>query len=143
MFKETESKRMEASLRKSEEKFRTMYDSIKDGIIYTDIDGNILDANQAYLDMLRAIYNRRTKKAHLPEVDAFKVAQNGGEYSRDQIKVKGYSDEYKKEYIRENGSIFPVSIRMWLISDDQGKLYGMWGISGIPKSTKKWRRRSR
>ena len=48
----TESKRMKETLRQSEEKYRILYDSSKDGIVYSDIDGNILDANQAYQDML-------------------------------------------------------------------------------------------
>ncbi len=41
----TERKRMELSLRQSEEKFRTLFASASDGIFIVDLQGRILDAN--------------------------------------------------------------------------------------------------
>lgn len=38
-------------LRKSEEKYRSLYESSKDGIAFLDMQGNLLDANQDFLDM--------------------------------------------------------------------------------------------
>ena len=45
----TERKHMEESLRESEEKLRVMFSSIADGIVVTDIEGNIKDLNDAQL----------------------------------------------------------------------------------------------
>ncbi len=47
----SERRRMEAALRESEEKLRTMFGAIRDGIIVTDMDDIIVDANEAALRM--------------------------------------------------------------------------------------------
>ena len=45
----TERKLMEEALRENEEKLRIMFSSIEDGIVVTDLPGNILDVNEATL----------------------------------------------------------------------------------------------
>lgn len=45
-----------------------------------------------------------------------------------QVKTRGYSDEYEKEYIRKDGTVFPITLRAWLIRDEQGNPTGMWAI---------------
>ena len=39
--------------------------------------------------------------------------------------TRGYSDLYEKEYRRQDGSIFPVELRTYLIRDEGGKPAGM------------------
>jgi len=117
----------EESLRESEEKYRNLYESSKDGIAFSDMQGNLLDANQAFLDMLgytieeykKLTYQQLTpKKWHKMEADILK----------NHTMARGYSDEYKKEYIKKDGTVFPATIRIWLIKDKQGKPIGMWAI---------------
>jgi len=47
---------------------------------------------------------------------------------KNQIMPAGYSNEYEKEYIRKDGTVLPVMLRAWLISDERGKPSGMWSI---------------
>ena len=47
----TERKRIENVLKNSEEKLRTMFASMADGVVVTDLEGNIKDANEALLHM--------------------------------------------------------------------------------------------
>jgi PAS domain S-box-containing protein len=47
----TERKRMENALKNSEEKLRTMFTSMADGVVVTDLEGNFKDANAALLHM--------------------------------------------------------------------------------------------
>ncbi|KXB06616.1 hypothetical protein AKJ51_03390 [candidate division MSBL1 archaeon SCGC-AAA382A20] len=49
------------------------------------------------------------------------------EIVENQVIKRGYSDEYEKEYIHKDGTVFPVSLKVWLIEDDD-KPMGMWGI---------------
>ncbi len=46
-----ERKRAEEKLRQSEEKLRVTFESIKDGVIVTDLEGRIVDVNEATLRM--------------------------------------------------------------------------------------------
>jgi PAS domain S-box-containing protein len=47
----TERKRMEEALKNSEEKLRTMFTSMADGVVVTDLEGKFKDANTALLRM--------------------------------------------------------------------------------------------
>ncbi len=110
-----------------EEKYRTLYESSKDGIAFSDMEGNILDANQALLDMLGyrieeirrlSYYELTPKKWHKITTDIIK----------NQTMVRGYSKEYEKEYIKKDGTLLPISIRSWLTKDKQGRPIGTWAI---------------
>jgi signal transduction histidine kinase len=41
---------------------------------------------------------------------------------------KGYSDIYEKEYIKKDGTIFPVELHTFLTKDENGNNEGMWAI---------------
>ena len=47
----TERKRMQEALRMSEEKLRTMFESMRDGIVLTDVKGTIVEVNDATVKM--------------------------------------------------------------------------------------------
>ncbi|MBA7585050.1 hypothetical protein ES708_27020 [subsurface metagenome] len=118
---------LEEQHKEAEEKYRTLYETIKEGIDFCDMEGNILDANQAFLDMLgysieeikRLTYQKITpKKWHEVDTDILK----------NQIITRGYSKEFEKEFIKKDGTLLPIAIIAWLLKDKQGKPVGMWGI---------------
>jgi PAS domain S-box-containing protein len=111
----------------SEERYRILFESSRDGIVYSNMEGKIMDSNQAFLDMLgytlgeikELSYQQLTpEKWHEMEADIF----------INQSLPRGYTDEFEKEYIRKDGTIVPISITAWLIKDDQRNNKGMWGI---------------
>jgi two-component system cell cycle sensor histidine kinase/response regulator CckA len=123
----TERKWAEKALQESEKKYRGLYDSLKDGVFLVDMVGYILECNQAYLDMLgytkeeiRLLTYQQLTPEKWHEMEAAIVTQ--------RIAERGYSDEYEKEYIKKDGTVFPTSLRVWLIKNEQGEPMGMWGI---------------
>ena len=108
-------------------KFKALFDSSRDGIIYTGMNGAILDANEAYLEMLG--YSLEEIKAlRYHELTPPKWAEIEKEVLKNQIVKRGYSDEYEKEYIRKDGTIIPIAIRVWLIRDSKNLPVGFWGV---------------
>ena len=111
----------------SEEKYRTLFESSKDGIIFTSMEGKILNCNQAYLDMLGYTLEE-IKEFTYQQLTPEKWHEMESTIVTNQFTTRGYSDEYEKEYIKKDGTIFPISIKGWLIEDEKGKPIGMWGF---------------
>ena len=47
---------------------------------------------------------------------------------RNLLEKDPYSGVYQKEYIRKDGTAFPIEVRVWLIRDDKGEPSGIWGF---------------
>ena len=113
------------ALQASEERYRTLYETSRDGIAFSDVKGGFIHANPAFLEMtgyeMSALANMSCHqlvpgKWHDADVGIL----NG------QILPRGDSRENEKEFIRKDGSVFPVAVRNWLSRDDAGTPNGMW-----------------
>ncbi|MFH1481500.1 MAG: PAS domain S-box protein [Pseudomonadota bacterium] len=124
----TKRKESEEALRRSEEKYRNLFDSSRDGIIFTEMKGGILDVNKAYLDMVGYDMEEMTNLTY-QQLTPPKWLKMEEDMIQDQILKRGYSEIYEKEYIRKDGMALPISIRVWLIKNEQGDPMGMWGIA--------------
>jgi len=122
-----ERKQAEEALRKSEEKYHTLYESSKDGIAFFDMQGNLLEANPAFLNML-GYTMEEIKKFNYKQLTPEKWHEVEADIVEKQIVTRGYSNEYEKEYVKKDGTLLPITIRLWLISDEQGNPAGMWAI---------------
>ena len=120
-------KEAEGTLRESENRFRGLYESVQDGIAFVSMDGKIRYCNQAYRDMLG--YTEE-EIGNLTYMDLTPTRWREWESSivKEQIISRGYSDLYEKEYIRKDGTIFPVAVRSALIRDGKGEPLFMCGI---------------
>ena len=123
----TKRKEIQREIKESEKKYRELFESSTEGIIFTDMQGKIIDVNQAYIDML-GYSKERTIKLTYQQITPKKWHKMEAEIVKNQILKRGYSDEYQKEYIRKDKTVFPISIRVWLKKDKNGKPIGMWGI---------------
>jgi len=115
------------ALQESEEMYRGLFDSSLDGIVFTDLEGKIRDANRAYLDML-GYSSEEIRARTYQQLTPPKWREAEQDVVESQVMARGYSDEYEKEYISRDGTTFPVSVRAWLIRDKEGRATGMWGI---------------
>jgi two-component system, cell cycle sensor histidine kinase and response regulator CckA len=123
----SERKRAEETLRASEEKYRKLHESMRDGYAFVTLDGVIRDSNQAFRDM---VGYQPEELARLTYVDLTPACWHEMEAAivRDQILVRGYSDVYEKDYRRKDGTIIPIELRSFLIGDEAGHPQGVWAI---------------
>jgi PAS domain S-box-containing protein len=109
------------------DKFYNLYESILEGIVSVSMDGRITDANKAYLDMLGYDLGE-LKTLTYQQITPVRWHAMEQQIVDTQLATRGYTDEYEKEYVRKDGSVFPVSLRTWLVRDEAGKPSYMWAI---------------
>jgi diguanylate cyclase (GGDEF)-like protein/PAS domain S-box-containing protein len=120
-------KRAEDALKSSEKKYRLLHESMIDGFVSVGMDGEILECNEVYRIMLgysEAELTQLTYEDLTPE----KWHGFENDILKNQIIKRGYSDIYEKEYIRKDGTVFPVELHTVLLRDEQGNPARMWAI---------------
>ncbi|MBI2957554.1 MAG: PAS domain S-box protein [Chloroflexi bacterium] len=125
--RQVEAGQSKALLEASEAKYRGLYDSLKDGVLMTDVSGRILECNQGFLDMLGYKKEEITGLTN-QDITPLKWRRIDGGMIKYQVRPKGYSGEYEKEYIARDGRVIPVVARVWSINDGRGGLKALWGI---------------
>lgn len=123
----TKRKKAEEALEKSEKKYRELYENLRDGLIAVDMSGRITEFNKAFQEMLGYTKREMYKLTH-KDITPKKWLQIETKILEDQIMARGYSDLYKKEYIRKDGITFPVELRTHLIRDIEGCPVGTWAF---------------
>ena len=123
----TERKRSEDSLKHSESKYRLLYGSLMDAFASVDMDGRIVECNRSYRDMLGYELDEIIGLTYR-DLTPDKWHSFEEEIIEKEILPRGYSDIYEKEYMRKDGTIFPVELRAFLLRDETGKPNGMAAI---------------
>nr|CAX68931.1 Diguanylate cyclase/phosphodiesterase (GGDEF & EAL domains) with PAS/PAC sensor(S) precursor [uncultured bacterium] len=120
----TDQVRIEHERIRSEQKYKGLYNSSRDGILFLNMNGNIIDANPAFLEMIG--YSREevigVNQFHITPPQWHSLERD---IIKNQISMTGYSPIYEKEFRRKDGSATPVTVRMW-ISKESGLTAGMW-----------------
>ncbi len=123
----TERKNNEEILRQSEAKYRALYEDMMDAYVSVEMDGRIKQFNQAYLDMV-GYEPDELRNLSFHDLTPEKWHAYEAEITNTQVIGRGYSDVYEKEYIRKDGTVFPVELRAALLKDDKGNPTGMWAL---------------
>ncbi|HUU19438.1 MAG TPA: PAS domain S-box protein [Sedimentisphaerales bacterium] len=119
--------RAQEELRKGEEIYRALFVTNPDGIIVRDMEGKLLDANKAFADMLGYTIEELRGKTY-KQITPRKWHKIEADIIKNQILAKGFSEAYEKEYIRKDGSIFPVAVRVNTTKDRQDKPVIAWSF---------------
>ena len=104
----TERKQLEEALRASESRFRRLAESNIIGILLTELSGNIIDANDAFLEMVG--YTRQdliSGRLHWLEMTPLEYA-SVDQWAIEELRTTGVCTSFEKEYIRKDGSRIPI-----------------------------------
>ncbi len=110
--------------------YRDIFQKSRDGFVIVSPSGEIIDANDAYLEMLG--YSLEELRA-LPDFYSI-TPERWHRWEREEIWERrllgrGYSGLYEKEYIRSDGTVFPVELQSYAVRDDSGGIDYLWGIA--------------
>src|SRR5262249_36371263 len=114
-------------LAQSELRYRRLHESIRDAVAITDMQGQIQDCNQVFLKMLGYTQNEANELTNR-DITPEKWHPLEDRIRQDQVLKRGYSDIYEKEYRKKDGTVFPVELRTYMVKDDAGEPFQMWGI---------------
>jgi len=117
-----ENTRLYRDLEERDKKIRRLVDANIVGVLVATLEGQIIDANDALLNMLG--YNRddlisgRLRWTELTPPD-WRAAT---EQALAQIAAQGTCDVYEKEYLRKDGSRVPVLIAAAAVEETRGEI---------------------
>jgi PAS domain S-box-containing protein len=123
----TKRKQAEEELKKSEQKFRALHQSMMDAFVSVDMEGKIIDFNDAYLNMLGYLPDE-IRRLTYRDITPGKWHAFEADIVEKQVLPEGYSAIYEKEYRRKDGSVFPVELRTVLMRNPDGSPASMWAI---------------
>ncbi|MFO8050790.1 MAG: PAS domain S-box protein [Thermoplasmatota archaeon] len=124
-----ESRLAKKKLEESRRRYKEIFEGSRDGFVMMDIDGRIMDANRAYCEMLGySLEEIKQKKDFYSLTPGIWHKWEREEIWKKQLMVNGYSGIYEKEYIRKDGTIFPVELQSYTVFSDDGGIEYLWGI---------------
>ena len=123
----TEGNKHRKELIASEKKYRGLYQQMLDAFIRTDINGTIIEANDAFFT-LTGYEKHELNKMNFRDLTPLSFLVVEEDILQTQILKRGYSDLYQKEFIRKDGVVIPVELRTHLEVDLQGHPLSLWAI---------------
>ena len=121
----TDRKRAELALRESEERYRVLHESQRDGFVKVTMDGALVEFNAVFQGML-GHEPEELRSLTYQELTPERWRAFEADIIRTQVLERGFSDLYEKEYRRKDGVIFPVELRAVLLRDAAGCPCGLW-----------------
>jgi len=120
----------ESELQESEARYRALFEGSRDGIVVVDAQGHFVSANPAFCSMLGYTIEE------LQSLEDFHALTPSSwwDYEREEIwnrrlMEEGSSGIYEKEYIRRDGTVFPVEIQAFTDRRGNGSEVLVWGVA--------------
>ncbi len=122
----SQRKQAEEALRQSEQRYRELFNSIRDSILLTNTARNIIDCNQAFTEQFG--YTQQEIKGQ----KTASVYANEKEYQTMGQKLQKYIDQpnfiYVIHYKKKSGEVFPGETNVFYLRDSSGQVIGFIGI---------------
>jgi PAS domain S-box-containing protein len=122
----TERKQAEETLRKSVDRYRHLFNSIKDNILVADTNRNIIDCNQALMDGFGYRSDEIIGKKTLTLYNSKKEYQKMGKELRKHFDNTNFI--YTIDYKKKSGEIFPGETNVFYLENDKEEVVGFIGI---------------
>jgi len=115
----TERRPAEAAMRRSDERFRRLFDSNTIGIAVSELSGRVLEANDAFLDMVA--YTRDEIGAAPLDWETVTAPEYlaGNLRARDELRTTGVARPWEREYLRRDGTRVPVLVGMAMLETSE------------------------
>jgi len=122
--KAVERKRVEESLRVSEERYRTLFEDSRDPVVISTREGKLVDVNQAWLDLYG--YTRE----EITDLNLQKLYLNPDDRSRFQQKIeqKGSVKDFEVRHLKKDGTEIECQLTTTVRRADDGSILGYQGI---------------
>jgi len=112
----------EEILRQNEKKYRSLYNSIRDAILVSDINRTIVDCNQAFCDLFG--YELAEMAGQKPRM----LYATEEEYRRLGVDFVNHRDDpgflYLVHFRKKDGTVFPGEVNVFHLHDDEGRMTG-------------------
>ena len=123
----TERKKAEESLRQSEEKLRVMFQTVAEGIVVTDLEGNILDVNEAAARQ-GGHSKEETTGRNLFEITSPKERARAMKNLK-RLMTEEHHGPVEYAFLRKDGTEFPGEVNTCLIRDASGNPAGFIAVT--------------
>lgn len=123
----SEQHRVQQAFVTSEGKYRNLYNNLRDGSAAVDMQGRIIECNPSFTNMLGYSFNGLSRIT-FEDITPVKWHDYEKRILEEQVQRRGYSDLYEKEYIRKDGTVFPVELQTYAIRDEKNQLTGYWAF---------------
>ncbi|MEN6559945.1 MAG: PAS domain S-box protein [Acidobacteriota bacterium] len=117
----------EEAVRLSERKWRALYDNMPDGLVSIGRDGRILGMNKAFRALTGYTAEELRRMTYL-DLTPKKWHEMEKTMLEGQIRSRGHSSTYEKEYRKKDGTIVAVELRTFLSGDEAGSGECMWAV---------------
>lgn len=117
-------KESQESIKKAEEKYRNIFESSKDMVYITSVDGEFIDVNQAGVEMLgythkEELMNTPVKNLYFYAVERFKFQQ--------EVSQRGFVKDFEVKLKKRDGTPLDCLITGSVRRDRDGKIIGYEG----------------
>ncbi len=113
-------------IKKSQKKYKSLFNSIRDAILVADTDRNIINCNQAFTDIfgyeLDEIKGKKTKYVYHDE----KQFEEMGDEIREKMGERDFY--YTIDYEKKSGEVFPGETNVFYLRGNENEITGFIGI---------------
>jgi diguanylate cyclase (GGDEF)-like protein/PAS domain S-box-containing protein len=109
--------------------YRLLFDSFSDGLVRFDMQGEIVECNDAFLKILgygRDEIHNISSQQFCPQ--SWRTIQRDLESMGAEMPSPGFVEEFERLCVRKDGQIIPVLIKTWRIQNDQKQPAATWAI---------------